>query len=73
MEVLTVGHIRLFDAAIVCNVLSLVPLPLEVESCLLNKVVAVLVHDALGTPDVLFCCCLLPPVIQVSILIVEST
>ena len=73
MKVLTVAHICLFDASIVCNVLALVLLPLKVKSCLLIKVVAVLVHYALGPSDKLFRCCLFPPVSQVPTLIVEST
>ena len=66
MKVLTIAHICLFDASIVCNVLPLVLLPLQVESSLLVVAVAVLVNNALSTAHILFTSRLFPPIIEVS-------
>ena len=63
---LTVCHVRLLDATIVCNVLPLVLLPLQVESSLLIEAVAVLVNNALSTAHILFTSRLFPPIIEVS-------
>ena len=63
---LTVGIVRLLDAAVVSDVLALGLLPLEVESGLLVELAAVLVNNALGALDILLSRRLFPPIIQVS-------
>ena len=72
-KVLTIGLISNLNSPVVCDVFSLGLFPFNVESCLLDEVVAVLVDNALGTPEVLFFCCLFPPVPQIPIFIVKST
>ena len=49
-KVLTIGLISNLNSPIVCDVFSLGLFPFDVESCLLDKEVAVLVDNALGTP-----------------------
>ena len=63
---LTVAHVRLLDAAVVCNVLALGLLSLDVQSGLPVVLLAVLVHNALGALDILLASRLFPPIVQVS-------
>ena len=61
--ILTVGHVRLLDATVVGDVLSLGLLPLEVETGLPVELLAVLVDYALGALVILLSSRLLPPII----------